>query len=843
MAVARNPYIAPGDIDIYDVLKAEITAINGRRAKKARPLLPVGTIYRDKQNVLDAVGLALSGGGIRSAAFSLGVLQALNQQGVIDRVDYLSTVSGGGYIGGSMTASMSVTGGEFAFGSKSEEGGAPPIADISDTDAVAHIRNYSNYLIPFGLRDVLSALAIIVRGLVANLAWLLPWILFLAAATIALDPQRADLSVPVFSRGLADPPQMHFSVTITLALVGIFGFLLWAIYRSRLKPEDLAEFRQGLPAYGGLWLALIAIALVLEFQPFVLAQMFDAADRQQAGSSSSQFGGLFGLIVQDWVQKLTAFSASLWVLVKFFQDHFQSAIEAGGTTSRWRTWLAGITAQATVWVAGAALPLIIWLAYLYLCFWGIADGTHSHAPWWLAAAAGWIRIGWPGTGEPWLYLAVGIVLWLVAKFWLKPNANSLHRLYRDRISKAFLFNPEDRIEDSKIAGARDFEPLDPFPLTALSPDDAPYHLINTTLNIQSVDFANRRGRNADFFLVSSLYVGSIATGYAPTTKVVGKAPDFDLGTAIAVSGAAASADMGSLTIRALTPTLALLNVRLAYWLSNPYYLREPIHRLDWEEEAAQSSDFMWAEMFGKLNETGKNVYLSDGGHIENLGLYELLRRKCRLIIAVDCDKDGEMTMPSFVTVQRYARIDLGIRISLPWQKIAETTLAWMGVGANDKKAPEGGETRGPHVAIGKIDYGAGEAGYLVYVKPSLTGDENDYISDYARRHADYPHESTGDQFFSEEQFEVYRALGFHAMFGFLSGTDDVIVHGELPSSGPPAAQRSAGSQAAAAVFAVLPSPQAAAEPPKHPPVVDDHQVMSGKDPVLKPVRDLLGLTG
>ena len=65
-----DTYVAPGDIDIYEVLAAEIVAINGRRAKKARPLLPIGTIYHDHQNVLDAVGLALSGGGIRSAAFS-----------------------------------------------------------------------------------------------------------------------------------------------------------------------------------------------------------------------------------------------------------------------------------------------------------------------------------------------------------------------------------------------------------------------------------------------------------------------------------------------------------------------------------------------------------------------------------------------------------------------------------------------------------------------------------------------------------------------------------------------------------------------------------------------------
>ena len=839
--MAQGSYIAPGDIDIYDVLATEIVAINGRRAKKARPLLPVDTIHHDNQNVLEVVGLALSGGGIRSAAFSLGVLQALNQQGVIDRVDYLSTVSGGGYIGASMTTSMSVTGGKFPFGTKSGQNDAPPTADVADTDAVAHIRNYSNYLMPFGLRDVLSSLAIIVRGLTANLAFVLAFIMPFAAATIFIKPRRSDLSVAVFFQLLhtADPPRMYFTITIALVLVGLVAFLAWAVSRSWQKPGERGEFRTRLPTYGGLWLVAIAVALVCELQPLVLSQMFAAADEQaRAVATNSSPGSLISLLVQHWIQSLTAFSASLWVVVKFFQDNFQSAIAAGGSAERWRTLFAAVAARSVVWVAGAALPLLIWLAYLYLCFWGIADGGTMHAPWWFTGATGWIH-WWPGTGVVWLYVVIALVLAAVARWGLEPNANSLHRLYRDRISKAFLFNPDEREENGGVAGIRDLVPLDSFQLCALSAEDAPYHLINATLNIQGVDFANRRGRDADFFLISPRYIGSIATGYAPTAKVVAAAPDFDLGTAIAVSGAAASADMGARTIRPLTPTLALLNVRLAYWLTNPYYLREKPY--PFAHERTRSSNFMWAEVLGLLNETGTNVYLSDGGHIENLGVYELLRRKCRVIIAVDCDQDGEMTMPSFVAVQRYARIDLGIRISLPWRKIAESTRAWMGVGAKDKNAPEGGETRGPHVAIGKIDYGAGEAGYLVYVKPSLTGDENDYISDYARCHADYPHESTGDQFFSEEQFEVYRALGFHAMFGFLSGTDDVAVYGELLSSGRPAGRRSAGSERAATVFTVLPALQPEAEPPKHPPVVDDDQIMSGKDPVLKPVRDLLGL--
>jgi hypothetical protein len=71
-----------------------------------------------------------------------------------------------------------------------------------------------------------------------------------------------------------------------------------------------------------------------------------------------------------------------------------------------------------------------------------------------------------------------------------------------------------------------------------------------------------------------------------------------------------------------------------------------------------------------------------------------------------------------------------------------------------------------------IHYGNDEKGVLVYIKSSLSGDENDLVLDYKRRYGAFPHETTADQFFSEEQFEVSRALGFHVTFGFFSGDDD-----------------------------------------------------------------------
>jgi hypothetical protein len=186
----------------------------------------------------------------------------------------------------------------------------------------------------------------------------------------------------------------------------------------------------------------------------------------------------------------------------------------------------------------------------------------------------------------------------------------------------------------------------------------------------------------------------------------------------------------------------------------------------------RSINSLWAEITGQLyTDTSDEVYVTDGGHIENLGLYELLRRRCRVIVCVDAEADPKMRFSSFFALQRYASIDLGVRINLPWQPIQATSVHWMG------RDPLTSETReptfGPHAAIGTIRYPNGQTGLLLYIKASLTGDESDFVLDYARRYPSFPHEGTGNQFFNEEQFEVYRALGFHIASGILSGRDKI----------------------------------------------------------------------
>jgi len=123
------------------------------------------------------------------------------------------------------------------------------------------------------------------------------------------------------------------------------------------------------------------------------------------------------------------------------------------------------------------------------------------------------------------------------------------------------------------------------------------------------------------------------------------------------------------------------------------------------------------------------------------------------------------------TVERYARIDFGVRVNLPWSGLAAAALAG-GEAIDAGVAPP--PLPGPHCAVGRILYPDGAQGVLLYFKASLSGDESDYVLGYRRRNPSFPHETTTDQFFTEEQFEAYRALGFHMVSRFFDRADDYL---------------------------------------------------------------------
>jgi len=156
--------------------------------------------------------------------------------------------------------------------------------------------------------------------------------------------------------------------------------------------------------------------------------------------------------------------------------------------------------------------------------------------------------------------------------------------------------------------------------------------------------------------------------------------------------------------------------------------------------------YLLNELFGLTNDRTHFVNLSDGGHFENLGIYELVRRRCRYIFACDAEQDAAMHFNGLGNAIRKCRTDLGAEISVSATRIR----------------PLNGPLSPLHCVLGDITYADGQKGTLLYLKASVTGDEPADVLEYAARETAFPHHSTlTDQFFDESQFESYRKLGFH----------------------------------------------------------------------------------
>lgn len=733
------------------ILKAERAAIDERRAHtRARK-------NRDR-TACPTSGLAISGGGIRSASIGLGALQALHAYSGIEGIDYLSTVSGGGYIGCSLTAAMQKTNGDFPFTDPT---------NYADTDSVRHIRDFSNYLIPHGALDVVTALGIIGRGLAANAFIILPILFFFAWLTLLIHPTVASLDEPSFliwnladylpSLGLHSPPLWGlngFWFTAILAVVNIVFLVFWAFAKSvsvsqfwqggfaqLRKPGQSAELSGPLVTISKILFFVTITSAWLEMQPFILRIM--AGGGTFCATSSL---GCIGEALHGWFVKITPWLAPFGAAFAFLSKYLGDIVALTSRDPRWQAWFKKILAMAALWLAAITIPSCLWLLYLRLSF-----------------------IGLENPGARGLYFGAFLLTALVAAF-LNPNATSLYRLYRDRLSKAFLFDPSSREGQEANWDLTPYEPK----LHEIDPKLCAYPVINAALNIERSQYANKRGRNADFFVFTPKYTGSDATGYIETEQIEEEETALNIGTALAISAAAISSNMGSQTIKLLTFTLAILNVRLGYWLRNPSYIRG--HRPWYGRLFDIRSFLLFKEAFSWITEKSPTVYLTDGGHIENLGIYSLMKRRCRVIIAIDAEADPSMSFEAFLALERYARIDFGAIIDLPWQAIRKRTLEI------DKAFEEsGGDAsavpcfQGPHCAAGEIQYGPTETGLLFYIKASLTGDEGDYVLDYKRRNRAFPHETTSDQFFGEEQLEAYRALGFHIVKGLFTGEAPIAV--------------------------------------------------------------------
>jgi hypothetical protein len=759
----RPPPVLDVIRDFAVVYGAEYTDIMGQQPSGARQ-----PSVNDKMT-----GLALSGGGIRSASFCLGVLQAFNATGVLKKFRYLSTVSGGGYIGTSINLAMAD---EFA---KSNPDNAFPFGlsglDVGETDATRHLRDNSRYLLQNGIGSALSALVIYLRGVVMNVIIVLPFLLIGAALLAAVTRALAQVRnlVMLLPAGVRDTgwPFSIFGAAVLLILLVIYAFGVSIL--PILKKSD----RQRIAKIATFILVLGALPALFELHFAILRVMFEGAPKPhvETAPASDPFGNL---------ARIVAWATPIVVAEK----------AVSGATTTYSEAISKWTSRLVLIVVAAVIPLLLWLSMLQLAYWAIGvtactaskDGACTawgadnweHTPSFIAARIEYLQGAVFTSIQPWaaaiLYVGCAIVLfaaWLV----FNVNSNSLHQLYRDRLGSAFLFRRERQPKDAED-GPYLIQDNDTFCLAEINQRSSLYHLINTALNLPGSNFANRRGRNADFFFFSRLFTGSEATGYVDTRLAEKVTDGLNVGTAMAISGAAAAPNMGMASMRPLSATIALLNVRLGRWLRHPLDIVKysGSNRLMRWWRASPGPLHLLSEAFFKsgadISERKPNdksragfVFLTDGGHIENLGVYELLRRRCALIVAVDAEADPDFTFSSLVQLERFARIDFGTRIVMDCTPIGDRSRA---VSDNAKKRVVSPKP-GPHVALGLIDYppvGDGkirEKGALIYIKASVSGDESGYVTAYKAANPAFPQESTMEQLFSEEQFEVYRALGEH----------------------------------------------------------------------------------
>ena len=388
------------------------------------------------------------------------------------------------------------------------------------------------------------------------------------------------------------------------------------------------------------------------------------------------------------------------------------------------------------------------------------------------------RFEWPTLALPSdIYFHWGVPVTCVALFaaaWVLSwrvdvNDFSIHYLYRNRLIRCYLGASVPNRIAQPFTG---FSEADNLPLASLQiPEDSkhakdarPIPIVNTTLNVVRGKELALQTRKARSFAFTPLHGGFTRQRagekqwepcFALTEKACCHLPAFKdgitLGTTVAISGAAASPNMGSYSEPPLAFLMTLFDVRLGWWIGNP--IRDRFWR-----HGSPGSGFDWLlrELLGATNDDSNYVYLSDGGHFENLALYELVRRRCKLIVACDASCDPGRGFGDLHNAMERCRTDFGVEIVFDDLSPLQPTK---------DPSDENVLLSQAHFVPGKIRYNQDsrqEDGVIIYIKPSLVKGDPDDVLAYAKSNKSFPNDTTANQWFDETHFENYRALGHAA---------------------------------------------------------------------------------
>jgi hypothetical protein len=772
----------PEDIQVAeDAYIAAYRTSTGRQNQPNQPNQPNSQPY---------FGLALSGGGIRSASIALGAMQALAAKRKLPRFDYLSTVSGGGYSGSALTWFTCRENVAAGFGTGDGNppsrifpyGVNPPTvparAPLNPAQQLLRfLRQHANYLSPGKGITLVSAIALVLRGIMVNLFIWIPPISAILFGLIMWDQLPTEASrIPAafkvsFIAGVALVAALGaFGVIYSLMSGGVHlgsgGLITWVVgLFSRRAGKRVGAvfklsygFRRLFDRWSGWILFPAAGLLILASVAFVDRLLAHGIVATPAAGILSVGGGALsgiwtflqsrhsnGKKMPSIVPAAGALLLLYGVLILSYHIAFQVALDPAMPDKVLRDMqqhLPSFLQSAASWIQTTlsamidrAGKLVAPLLPAWLSAWRVPTG-----------AGGLIGLA-----------AVSVIAGLAANL----NFTSLHRYYRDRLMEAFL--PDiGAARENQTAPARRANKALLSEMCDARDAHGPYHLVNTNLMLNDSRVPAWRLRGGDSFILSPRYCGSSATGWIKTEDWMDD--DMNLATAMAISGAAANPGAGSGGIgptrdRAVSTLMALLNLRLGYWVPNPSRGRTGVGAPNHFRPAL-------LELLGVTR--GENAHilqLSDGGHFDNLGLYEMIRRRLPLVLVCDGTADPDFAFPDLLTLLPRIREDFGARIN--FNRTDPAVLATpidalipIEVPGGGARFPSGAKLAGTGFMIATIEYANNTRGVLIYLKAAALADMDLELLGYKGQVSDFPNESTLDQFYSDAKFEAHRGIGY-----------------------------------------------------------------------------------
>ncbi len=667
------------------------------------------------------LGISCSGGGIRSATFNLGVLQSLRAAGLLRPTElggarYITAVSGGCYMAVAHTITAALSDPDASFSAE-----LPPWAPGSPEEQ--RFRNHSTYLAS-GLAGRTWAALSVLLSLGVNVV---PFLLVAFVAATALGGFYGP--VAHLTNGL-DLQLRWWSWTLALGPFALATLAVWARGMDQWGGSP-SQRRQDVlrTAATGLVLSGVGLTAVLVGLPALLVGL------RHLDAWATRPGGGWWAVVKPLVDPQHAGGAAM-------------AVTAATTAVGWLLARRGVV----TWV----LRLAAWLAVPVLL--GVPALAWTDQ---LETASGW--------GAILLAVAASLVFLVGVMGVLTPNQRwSLHPLYRERLSTVFAVRRR-RVASPRGTGVSALLTAEPVPYEQpilfsqaaddLPAGDVPRHMpelvVCAAINVSDDEVPP--GRAAGSFTFTAAQSGGPLTGYVDTCRLEQATglSSLTLPAMMAISGAAVSPSMGAMSRPSLRALFALLNVRLGVWLPNPHRMAEHEARAErrgvtgwlarkWYEPGPL---YLFREAMGRNNLDRDYVYVTDGGHWENLGLVELLRRGCTEIVCVDAAGDALNTFRTIGAAVALARSELRVAIDIDLRDL--------------EPDPETGLSRACHV-VGTVAYPDGTRGDLIFVKAAMCPSVPWDVQAYRQVHEQFPTHSTLDQFFDDQQFESYRALGAHA---------------------------------------------------------------------------------